>query len=388
MKKWIRNTALVLFGIIFALVLVEIGLRIIIGDRIDYDRVYHQYDPLVGHVHRPNLDFRIDFPEHPQGYFDLVTDDYGLREDETVPHQRSPGIGRILVLGDSHTDATVFNRESYPNVFETQLNTGGIDVEVLNAGVSDYDPLQELLWFHYYGRHYNPDLVILGVYVGNDLVEMTGFDDLEIVEGVLYLDGARHQPGSRRDAFSAFLDSSYLYSFLRWTILPAVSTAGNSDAHNESFRRCRGCYWQSLNQAARFSSGEIDLERALARFQNVLEVLDRLVRDTGADLYVILIPSKKQVEPVKHYTEAAEVLGLEEDDLDFDETVLASMLEICEKLGIPVINLKPALLEKSQQADEALYYETDWHLSPAGHAAIADILFGFFQEDLASYRAP
>jgi hypothetical protein len=384
--KFLRTAGVVVFGLIAGLVLLEIGLRVVLGNRVDFDRAYRQYDPYVGHVHAPDLDIRVPFEEHPEGYFDLVTESNGLREDADVLIEKADSVQRVLILGDSHTDATVFNRESYPNVLESLMLDGGINVEVLNAGVSDYDPLQELLWYTYYGRDYSPDVVVLGVYVGNDLLEMQGFDTIAIEAGQLMIDGARHVPVDQPlgERFSEWLGQFYIYSIVRWSVIPAVVSEADPGGHNRAFQVCRGCYWQSLNQASRFEKQEIDYDSAVARFREIVMELDQFVRAEGGQLVVLLIPTKRQVEgesiDEEQYLETAGELGLSGDGLDFDDRALADMIAVLDESGLPYINPLATLREAAVILGGPLYYETDWHLNPDGHTRIAVILYRYFTE--------
>lgn len=69
-----------------------------------------------------------------------------------------------------------YNSESWPNVLERLLKeqaprADGRRYEVLNAGVITYQPIHDYLWWRLYGRQLQPDLLISGYYVGNDLVD-------------------------------------------------------------------------------------------------------------------------------------------------------------------------------------------------------------------------
>ena len=41
-------------------------------------------------------------------------------------------------------------------------------MEVINTGVGGWHPFQYAQYFEYYGQHFEPDVVIIGFFVGND----------------------------------------------------------------------------------------------------------------------------------------------------------------------------------------------------------------------------
>jgi len=73
------------------------------------------------------------------------------------------------------TNGIVHNGETYSSFLETKLNQDprveGTKFQVLNAGVGGYSTLQEYLWLQVYGHALQPDLIILGFYAGNDILE-------------------------------------------------------------------------------------------------------------------------------------------------------------------------------------------------------------------------
>lgn len=81
----------------------------------------------------------------------------GLRDEKTELEKKEGW--RILMLGDSFTEGTgVKQEETFSALLEKALG-----IEVVNAGVSGYSPLQEYLWLKDQGLKLNPDLVILNL---------------------------------------------------------------------------------------------------------------------------------------------------------------------------------------------------------------------------------
>jgi len=96
----------------------------------------------------------------------------GLRGPE-IAYSRTPGIGRVLYLGDSVPFGYQLPRydQSYPYVIETIFeNVAGRPVETINAGVGGYSPWQHSLYLAREGIRYAPDLVVVS-FVLNDVTE-------------------------------------------------------------------------------------------------------------------------------------------------------------------------------------------------------------------------
>ena len=106
-------------------------------------------------------------------WFHLETNSLGLRDSEH-DLQRAPGAFRVLLLGDSMSMAEgVELAETYIKQFEKKANEQALrkKVETINAAIRGYGNDQEVVLFERIGMQFQPDLVILAFFEGND------FDD-------------------------------------------------------------------------------------------------------------------------------------------------------------------------------------------------------------------
>lgn len=95
----------------------------------------------------------------------------GFRDVERQ-QDKPPGVLRIAVVGDSFTEAIQVPREkSYSYRLERMLDERGYRVQVLNFGVSGFGTAQELEMLRHEVLAYQPDLVILQVFPGNDIAD-------------------------------------------------------------------------------------------------------------------------------------------------------------------------------------------------------------------------
>jgi lysophospholipase L1-like esterase len=143
--------------------------RVFVDDGMQYDLEMWKYarnvkqvasDPLIGHVHAPNrqavlmgVDFR--------------TNSRGLRDRE-FSYDKPPGRLRVLMLGDSLTVGWgVRMEDTFSKRIEATLRNRGLDVEVINTGVGNYDTIQEVAYFLSEGIKYQPDIVVLNYFIND-----------------------------------------------------------------------------------------------------------------------------------------------------------------------------------------------------------------------------
>ncbi len=90
----------------------------------------------------------------------------GFRDREHAL-EKTPGVTRVAVLGDSFCEAMQL---PWDRTFCALLEKELPNVEVLNFGVSGYGTAQELILLRHKVTAYKPDLVILAFFTGNDIV--------------------------------------------------------------------------------------------------------------------------------------------------------------------------------------------------------------------------
>ena len=98
---------------------------------------------------------------------------YGFRHGDRNLEKPENGL-RIAVLGDSFIEAfQVPEEQTFCAVLEKELtdceSLAGRRVEVLNFGVSGYGTAQELQMLRHYVWQYEPDMVVLAFFAGNDV---------------------------------------------------------------------------------------------------------------------------------------------------------------------------------------------------------------------------
>jgi hypothetical protein len=334
---------------------VELGLAIF--HPVPYSiaaNMYFEPDPYTGYRLKPGG------IGHYQMNIPAVANSHGHRDVE-VTLEKPPGIFRILVLGDSFTvGANVRQEEAYPKVLERRLQTVyGPRLQVVNAGVGGWDPFQYAQYFEHYGRQFEPDLVLIGFFVGNDT-----FSDLTSSEklGTAILG----QPLSREAAARPFIKLQvFLYEHSNLARL--LLNRGPASAGNFVRKQCDDfTEWYLGVQKSRMPG---HLRESGAQRDKAREAVGQIrrIKDLagGKPVVVALLPDENQVNPALQQR----ILPAGESAA-YDFKMPQSMLiEMFRELEIPTIDLLPAIL-----ADRRCLYMNDSHWTSAGHEVAASVI--------------
>src|SRR5689334_11908014 len=166
-KKQARGRLLVFclfavaFGVLIGLLACEFAIRIFAPQQLVSDIVTGDND--VDYRLRPNARGEMSSPEYA---VTLRVNSLGFRGEE-VSANKTPGIRRVLFLGDSYTFGHgLVENETLPAVVgqALQKKLPG-QYEVINGGVYGYSTANELDLFLKYGRPLKPDIVVILVMV-------------------------------------------------------------------------------------------------------------------------------------------------------------------------------------------------------------------------------
>lgn len=121
-----------------------------------YDTTYNRWR---GKPHAEDYDFRLN----SQGF-----------KDVEFSQQKSKDTYRIIGIGDSFAYGVVPYQYNYLTLIEEQINRNNQKkVELLNMGLIGIGPKDYLSLLVNEGLGFNPDMVLLSFYIGNDFVDNT-----------------------------------------------------------------------------------------------------------------------------------------------------------------------------------------------------------------------
>lgn len=327
-----------------------------------------------------------------EGHAEVVVNQEGFRGADINP--KSAEIYRILVLGDSFTEAVQVELEQtwwhqLPQPLQHCLPFKPRSVEVVNAAVSGFSTAQSLRVLQAFGEAYQPDLVLLMFFQGNDVLENSPqLDDNPmrpyLVENVLgdwvWDEGFRTSvPYRLRNAWPGqfyyhYIARSRVVQLLRKVLdkVRLMSTQRNkadwpeSGVHPEVYRPLPGKDWLQSWRAT---------EELLRQFNLTTTKL-------GAEFRVVTASTGFQVQPsVEARQQYANWLGVV--DLFYPDWRVA---RLGEKHGFGVLNLAPAMAESASL--QGLHYHgfensrpDVGHWNATGHAAVTDLVTSYLCEE-------
>jgi len=306
---------------------------------------YYLLDEVAGHLHRPNTQRTMAWPEHELGEIVLRTNNLGLRRDPSTSPTKPPDTLRILITGDSHTDGVLFNSESVATRLEQKLNQYSLapNHEVLNGGTGHYGP-HNYLGFLKRHMSLDPDRVVIVIFTGNDL--------MDAIAGA-WARGEIRIPERPRN----YMD--------RLEKAQEISAAVVS---------------QGFNQLAFFNAFPQLAETAIGITVDLLKQTQVLCAEHDIGLTVVLLPSKHDVEPetdADRFQAVARALDLQGDQLLANRQMTDELRRRLEQHGISVVNPETQMTATGEE----MFWRRDHHLNVAGHAALATALFeGFSYE--------
>ncbi len=297
----------------------------------------------------------------------IQTNSIGLRNRE-VSMPKPANTKRIVFVGDSFTMGWGVNEEdTFVRTSETLLNKQGLafPIETVNAGFSAAGPSGYYIYLKYFGLDLDPDVVVVGFFIGNDI---TGRTDVEWIQKdangmpdvvrskTTYIDwnGALRFKDTPIRYSMPVLNNSHAFLLLANTINPLTTSTDPS----KELVTLTSCLFRPECH---------DLDTAKSEVKFLFEGIQELVESKGKKLVVVMIPDDYQFNTYPAFR-SKKLLPLLPSERMHVNNEFASFFE---SEGIDYIDLLPIFLE---QAKEQLYIPDDGHWNAAGHAFAASII--------------
>ena len=325
----------------------------------------------------PDLGFRVR-AYYPVGQ-GTITNRFGFN-DHDYPLQKTPGIYRILVVGDSF--GWVGGQEgNYTAMLERQLDNhyGYHRIDIINTGYPMTQTAEQLVMLKKYGLQYHPDLVILGFFVGNDFIDGNP-NRKRIVVNDLYIDIDKRREHIILGYPIVFQSRLLLYVKQKYKIFTELRKGAATEPRQRLSQEQRGPFAEGTF---------LDLERAELEFFNIsssrkgrfqkninyilqsITEMDALLKSRNIKFMVAIYPDVFQIDKtlLRVIFERFR-LHVEDYDLDLAQNILKSFLQ---SNGISYIDFTDRFRSESQEKD--LYLSSDPHWNHSGNQLAADILF-------------
>jgi lysophospholipase L1-like esterase len=312
-------------------------------------------DPVVGIRLRPDAKIKFTTVEFTA---EIAINAQGVRDDAPIG-PKPPGERRIVVLGDSLVlSVQVSLADTFCERLERQLNARGGPERwrVINAGVQGYGPVQEWFFFDKVAAAFEPDVVLIVAFVGNDAIEAAD------AEAALDAGHALADPQPALNRMRRIVRSSVVLQYvrLRWDQLKSRFVTGTPERPLASY----------LTDPPPIVRHGIDVSRRA--FGQIATRAGALGAPTG----LVLMPARFQTNDVDFgnlsaiVREAGGVLDRHASSRRFEEGLAP--------LGLPLLDLQPILFNRPDR--EGLFYQRTVHLTPLGHEAVAGALFDFVRQ--------
>jgi len=166
-RRWRSSLLAVLFGLGLSLLLIELVGRALGLLPVDPPESFYTLRAAVGTVPEPYQRMTYAFLDE---FRTPLRFNYRSLRDVDHEYARTPGQARVLFLGDSFTAAwQVPLEQSF--VGQLRRSLASQPVELINAGWHGWGTDRQWLFYRTEGYKYAPDVVVLQVYVGNDLID-------------------------------------------------------------------------------------------------------------------------------------------------------------------------------------------------------------------------
>jgi acetyltransferase AlgX (SGNH hydrolase-like protein) len=354
----LAGAELVLFNACATLVLAEVALRGFYASSGQGFFAAQQEHPFT----RKLVADLFGFAPNAQGY-----------NDDAFALAKTAGVPRVAAIGDSFFVSQVPRPRGVIARTGALLRERGVPAEVYNFGivasnVDDYRLVlgEDALAFH-------PDLVLVGVYVGNDLrisTAQTAFDRRSYALDRAVSDIRQRVAARRLEQTGAFRDVTR----------GAAGAAPDLDAPITTRER----YLESVRRELAFFREDGGRAVARAWFDTLagLEKIVALCRERGVPLAIVIQPSAPQVSRALR-EEGARSGGIDPAGLDVavPQRRLAAFFAARD---VPVLDLLPAFERAARERDpDGFYLRNDTHWSVSGNEIAAQELAHFLSDQLA-----
>jgi hypothetical protein len=277
---------------------------------------------------------------------------------------------------------------------EDLLNSQGTpeQFEVISAGVSGWGTGQELSYYRTEGRLYKPDLVLLMVYLGNDVQDN--------------LPGKALTIHGRNCYAPYFAICSGHFDPMPWLYVPGAEPAMRqcSSGRKTLFNTLGKIYQSSqlyaqiepLLVANQLRVDELPYYHIYLSQENelydyawqltlaIIKQLHREVTDDGAELAVVIITPAEVIDFSQMTAREREVIYQKAPDLRQTQQLdlpNQKLIETLTREGISVLDLLPRFIQHTEETGTALYFPNDKHWNVEGNHLAAESIYNWLHEN-------
>ena len=295
----------------------------------------------------------------------LKTNSYGLASPEIQPAKVDSNIYRILVIGDAFAMPEGMEYESsFPYLLEKNLQKKypGKNIQVINAGVTGYGPMEESAQLAELCPVFKPDFVVYEFFINE-------FEEASLTpEKRLQSIGFKQGKGEVNTV--KLLDlSQFIYRFNE--ITGSFFRKNKSGESKWKYRKSLLYYYERDNN-------KLYDKAHISKVSDYLAKMKETCEKYNAGFKIYFVPGQVAVSKPSDISYFPDNVNLN-DSLKFDlEKPNRAFYRIADSLKIDYLDLTKALNESPEQP---LYFRESWHWNPEGHKTVAKIIAGDIQID-------
>ncbi len=312
-----------------------------------------QKHPTRVYALKPDLEVRLKYNNYD---YVLRTNSHGLANPE-IPVERDSSIHkRILVIGDAFSmPEGVQYEQSYTALLNENLNHGlnNPKIQVINAGVTGYGPVEQLPQLRELAPLFKPDIVLYQFFINE-------FQEVQITpDGRLKNIGLIPQKSFRERLTG---QSQLIAHFYR---------TYESIRENLTGKPARWRYWKSLLSFYKTGANEYYSEENMHNLKTHLQDMQKICEETNSRLVIVFVPGAVEVSQSKFINYFPWDQNLSDTNTYDMERPLKNLQYIATDVNIPVLDLTPYLKTYPRQP---LYFPDSWHWNEEGHQVVATVL--------------
>lgn len=290
---------------------------------------------------------------------------------------RTPGVARIVVLGDSFVEARQVREEATATALLPSLLSQGMTsapvakAEVVNAGCSAYTTTTAYLLLKHRVLPLRPDVVFY-LFSYNDYYDNFVYGNYSAYPAIF---DERPDPKLRPTAYMSapgkplstrIVEHSALLSYFaaRFGPRPDLTVRPYPMIAETAFHK----NWALINKP----DLDADERHVLDFTHEGLRRMDEACRRIGATFVVLVLPLPMQVAPHEWAGGKAGLGYLPQQTMDAT-TYQERIVRFCNDRGIRVVDMLPAF-RRASTAAAPLFYEYEGHMTEAGQAAFARVM--------------
>ncbi|HUP00985.1 MAG TPA: hypothetical protein VM737_05625 [Gemmatimonadota bacterium] len=367
-KRIVQNLTLLAVSVLLALGVAEVVLRAF-PDLLPEEaalRIHWHEDQVRQRISAGDPYLGFTFPPFYHGQiaqgdldFRYMTDEKGFRNPSPWPAK-----AEILVVGDSWAFGYgVDDDETWVKLANERLPRS----RMITLGLIGAAPQQYVRIYERFGIPLEPNLLIYGLFPGNDIQDARLFDNWLAAGSPGNYDVWRFFRGDLPGLQDDLIRRSYLVASLRAVRNSLRSSFSGRTVDFPGGGRLRLVPSIYAADARSARPGNPDFERVLGS----VERARNLARERGTEFLVLLFPTKEEVylpllgQPIPH--------------------VVTPFVAAFEQRGIPYLDLTPAFQQRARSGD-LLFFEIDGHANRRGYRVIADAVVDHLRENAGRYE--